>query len=233
MIRTATDGPLRVVTVDRPDKMNALDSDGLDALSAAFEQATEPVVYLHGAGEAFCAGADLTVVSELDREEAVAFAAHGQRVTRTIEGYDGVVVAGIDGAARGGGVELALACDIRIGTPAATLAESGVSLGLFGAWGGTARLPRIVGETVAMDLSLSGRVLSAQEAREVGLLSRVVEDPRAVATEIADNDAAVLRVIKARLRDSAPAEQQEQRASQAFGDLIADSDLDAVDGRDS
>lgn len=230
MVRTETDGPLRVITLDRPERMNALDPDGLDALFAAVEHATEPVLYLHGAGEAFCAGADLTVVSELDREEAVTFAEHGQQVARTIERYDGAVVAGIDGPARGGGVELALACDIRLGTPAATLAESGVSLGLFGAWGGTARLPRIVGETVAMDLSLSGRVLAAQEAREVGLLSRVVEDPRGVASEIADNDAAALRVIKERLRDTAPTGQQERRAAQAFGDLIADSDLDGALG---
>ncbi|MFC7059426.1 enoyl-CoA hydratase/isomerase family protein [Halovenus salina] len=230
MIRTETDGPLRVVTLDRPDRRNALDPDGLDALSAAVEQATEPVVYLHGAGEAFCAGADLSVVSELDREEAVAFAEHGQQVARTLETYDGVVVAGIDGAARGGGVELALACDIRVGTPEATLSESGVSLGLFGAWGGTARLSRIVGETVAMDISLSGRVLSGTEAREVGLLSRVVEEPRAVATEIAANDAGALRTIKQRIRDDDSVETQETRAAAAFGNLIADSNLESVSG---
>jgi enoyl-CoA hydratase/carnithine racemase len=220
MIRTTVDGNCRVVTLDRTDRRNALTREGLDDLAEAFETATEPVVYLHGAGDAFCAGADLDVVAGLDGDEAAAFAERGQSVATAIESYDGAVVAGIDGAARGGGVELALACDVRVATPAATLAETGVALGLFGAWGGTARLPAIVGEGEALDLALSGRTVDAEEARLMGLVSRIVEDPRAVAEEIATNDPVAIQIIKARIRDRADSDTQEQREAEAFAGLV-------------
>jgi len=220
MIQSRVEDGLRMLVFDRPERRNALTPAGLDALETALAAATEPVVYLTGAGSAFCAGADLSVVDSLDREEAASFARRGQRVARELAGYDGAVVAGVDGPARGGGVELALACDLRVGTPAASFAESGVEHGLFGAWGGTVRLPRVVGEGIAMDLSLSGRVLDADEARRVGLLSRVVEDPRAVATALLDSDPEVIRTIVHRLRDTAPADEQTERAAAAFAALV-------------
>jgi enoyl-CoA hydratase len=220
MIRTTVDAGLRVVTLDRPARRNALTPEALAALLTAVETATEPVLYLTGADGAFCAGADLEVVDNLDSDRAAAFARQGQRVTGALASYDGAVVAGVDGPARGGGVELALACDLRVGTPAATFAESGVSHGLFGAWGGTARLPRVVGEGVAMDLSLSGRVLDAEAAHRVGLLSRVVDDPRAVAASLLDSDPRALRTIVHRLRDTAPVAEQTEREAAAFAALV-------------
>ena len=220
MIESTVEAGLRVVTLDRPARRNALTPAALADLLAAVETATEPVVYLAGAGEAFCAGADLDVVDSLDGDSAAAFARRGQRVAGALASYDGVVVAGIDGPARGGGVELALACDLRVGTPAATFAESGVTHGLFGAWGGTARLPRVVGEGVAMELSLSGRVLDADEAHRVGLLSRVVDDPRAIAASVLDSDPRALRTIKRRLRDTGPVAEQTEREAEAFADLV-------------
>ena len=220
MIESTVEAGLRVVTLDRPARRNALTPAALSDLLAAVEAATEPVVYLAGAGDAFCAGADLDVVDSLDGDSAAAFARRGQRVAGALASYDGVVVAGVDGPARGGGVELALACDLRVGTPAATFAESGVTHGLFGAWGGTARLPRVVGEGVAMELSLSGRVLDADEARRVGLLSRVVDDPRAIAGSLLDSDPRALRTIKRRLRDTAPVAEQTEREAEAFADLV-------------
>ena len=220
MIETTVDGAIRTVTIDRPDSRNALTRDGLDQLQAAIEATDEPVVYLHGAGDAFCAGADLSVVESLDGDTAAEFARRGQQVAATIADSDSVVVAGIDGAARGGGVELALACDVRVGTPDATLAETGVSLGLFGAWGGTARLPDIVGMGNALDIGLSGREIDAEVARRMGLLSRIVENPRTVAAEIAANDPAALRVVKARTRDTGAVSAQEQREASAFASLV-------------
>jgi enoyl-CoA hydratase/carnithine racemase len=230
MIRTTVEDDYRVVTLDRPDRRNALTSEGLDALADAFETASEPVVYLHGAGEAFCAGADLDVVASLDRDEAAAFAERGQAAANAIEAYDGAVVAGIDGAARGGGVELALACDVRVATPAATLAETGVALGLFGAWGGTARLPAIVGQGEALDLALSGRTVDAEEARLMGLVSRIVDDPRRVAEEIATNDDAAIETVKARIRDRADSETQEGREADAFAGLVESVDFENRNG---
>ena len=230
MIRTTVEDDYRVVTLDHPDRRNALTSEGLDALADAFETTTEPVVYLHGAGEAFCAGADLDVVASLDRQEAAAFAKRGQAAANAIEAYDGAVVAGIDGAARGGGVELALACDVRVATPAATLAETGVALGLFGAWGGTARLPAIVGQGEALDLALSGRTVDAEEARLMGLVSRIVDDPKAVAEEIATNDAAAIETVKARIHDRADSETQEGREADAFAGLVESVDFENRNG---
>lgn len=226
MIRTGVDGDgdVRTITLDRPDNRNALTESGLADLEAAVEAATEPVVYLHGAGEAFCAGADLGTVGGLTSDDATAFARQGQAVAAALAGYDGAVVAGLDGSARGGGVELALACDVRVATPDATLAETGVSIGLFGAWGGTVRLPDIVGLGEAMDLGLSGRTVDASEAQRMGLVSRVTRDPQAVAREIAANDAAAVRALKRRLSDDAPRETQEDREAAAFAELIGPFD---------
>ena len=220
---SVTDGDrLREIRLDRPAKRNALTRDGLDRLREAVESATQPIVYVHGAGDAFCAGADLETVDGLDGETGEAFARRGQATMNAIEDANAVAVAGVDGPARGGGVELALACDVRVCTPRATFAETGVTLGLFGAWGGTRRLRRTVGDAHAADLSLSGRTVGAETAREMGLVSRVVEDPRTVAEEIAANDPAALRELKALLRTDGDRETTDEREAAAFGRLLAE-----------
>jgi enoyl-CoA hydratase/carnithine racemase len=233
MIDTDDEEGVRVVTLARPERRNALTPDGLDALEAAVTDADQSVVYLRGEGPAFCAGADLDVVAGLDRQQAEAFAERGQRVADAIEEAEAAVVAGIDGPARGGGVELALAADLRVATPEATFAEPGVKLGLFGAWGGTVRLPRVVGEGEALDLALSGRTVDAETARRMGLVSRVTDDPRAIADELADNDTETLGVVKERMRDDAPSEEQQRREVEVFGRLV-ERHADAIaDRRDS
>jgi len=220
VIRTRDDDGIRVVTIDRPARRNALRPEDLTALRTAVADADAPVTYLRGAGEAFCAGADLDVVAALDDPES--FARAGQRAAEAIAGAETVVVCGIDGAARGGGVEIALAADLRIATPAATFAEPGVQFGLFGAWGGTVRLPRIMGEGDALDFALSGRVLDADEALRTGLVSRVVDDPREVADEIASGKPDALRAIKRRVRDRRDDGAQERAEATAFAELVAE-----------
>lgn len=221
MISVSCDDSLRFVQFDRPARRNALTPAVLDRLAEAIEDADEPVVLLTGEGPAFCAGADLDVVAALDGDdEARAFARHGQRVARTIDDADAIVIAGIDGAARGGGLELALACDMRVATPDATFGEPGVTFGLFGAWGGTIRLPEICRFGDAMDLALSGRVVDAEEALRMGLISRIVDDPRTVAEELAANKHDALRIIKRRMRDDADAETREHREREDFVTLV-------------
>lgn len=221
MIEVRSAQRVRVIRLARPERKNALTPAGLDQLAAAVTEAQEPVVLIKGAGDVFCAGADLDVVASLDTEgAAAAFARHGQQVATQIEAADPVTIAGIDGAARGGGLELALACDIRVATPEATLGEPGVTFGLFGAWGGTARLPEIVGRGNAMDIGLSGRVLDAEEALRMGLISRIVDDPMAVAREVAANDAEAMAVLKDRVRDQAPIDEQEAAEAEAFDRLV-------------
>lgn len=222
MLRVEDDEAVRVVTLDRPAARNALTPDALDDLRDAVTDADQPVVYVHGAGDAFCAGADLDTVRDLDGPRGEAFARRGQRTMNAIEDADSVVVAGVDGAARGGGVELALACDVRVCTPDATFAEPGVSLGVFGAWGGTRRLPAAVGSTHAADLSLSGCSIDAETARQIGLVSRVVEEPRVVAAEIAANDPAALRELAGLLASEADRDASDRAEADAFARLLAD-----------
>ncbi|GAA0550590.1 enoyl-CoA hydratase/isomerase family protein [Halorubrum ejinorense] len=231
MIRTRVDDGVRVVTIDRPEARNALRPADLTALREAFEgpededgaegrdaEAPEPsVTYLRGAGDAFCAGADLDAVTDLDDPEA--FARRGQRVATAIEESPTAVVCGVDGSVRGGGVELALAADVRVATPRATFAEPGVSFGLFGAWGGTVRLPRVMREGDALDFALSGRVLDAEAALRAGLVSRVVDDPRSVADEVASGAPDALATIKRRLRDRRDDEVRERAEATAFAEL--------------
>lgn len=218
MIATDSVDDIRRVTIDRPERRNALTPAGLDALARTVRRADEPVVYLTGAGSAFCAGADLGVVDGLD--DGRAFAERGQHTARAITEPGSVVIAGIDGPVRGGGLELALACDLRIATPEATFGEPGVTFGLFGAWGGTVRLPRVVGLGNAMDLALSGRVIDAGEALRIGLVSRIVDDPLEVASEVAGNDRRALEIVKERLRDDEPFSQQEAAEAASFAELI-------------
>lgn len=217
MLTCSDDGGVRTVTLDRPGRRNALTPAGLDELAEAVTATETPVVYLHGAGDAFCAGADLDVVADLD--DPAAFARKGQDVATAITEADPVVIAGVDGPARGGGVELALACDLRVATPEATFAETGVTFGLFGAWGGTVRLPDVVGLGDAMDLALSGRVVDADEALRMGLVSRVVDEPRNVAEEIAGNATEAVRRVKPLLRAQDSREERERQEAEAFAAL--------------
>ena len=221
MIDVDDRGDLRVVTLDRPDRRNAITPSGLEALEAAVADPPKPVVYLRGAGEAFCAGADLSSVAAVaGGGDVEAFVRRGQRTADAIEDSPSVVVAGIDGAARGGGVELAAACDMRIATPEATFAEPGVTFGLFGAWGGTVRLPELVGVGNALDVSLSGRVIDSEEALRIGLVSRVVEEPRTVAEAVAGNDSAALERVKGCLRHRGSKAEREDAEMAAFETLV-------------
>jgi len=221
VIRQAAAGGVRRVTLDRPNARNALVPTALDDLADAVADAAEPVVLLRGAGSAFCAGADLDSVAGLS--EPAAFARRGQRAARRIETAESVVVCGVDGPARGGGVELALACDLRVATPAASFAESGVRHGLFGAWGGTHRLPAAVGPAVARDMMLTGRTVDATAARRVGLVSRIVDDPLTVATTLADAPATTLRAVRSLLTptDDRRRKRAERRERAAFARLHA------------
>lgn len=221
VIETTSYGAVRVLTLRRPERRNALDLPALEDLRTAVQEAPEAVLLIQGDGDAFCAGADLESVAAVADDPAAAerLAGTGQRTMRAIADTDTVVVAGIDGAARGGGVELALACDLRVATPNATLAEPGVQLGIFGAWGGTHRLPRVVGRGDALDIALSGRVLDAETARRMGLVSRIVDEPLQVAEEIADGEPEALGALQDLFGAEPGREQAEEREVRKFREL--------------
>jgi len=173
-------GPIARITINRPDVLNALNRATIEELAGAVEEAGRGAdiraVILTGAGEkAFVAGADIRELSTLDAIAARKFARRGQHVFHQIAWLGKPVIAAVNGYALGGGCELALACHIRIGSTKARLGQPEVKLGVIPGWGGTQRLPRLVGLGRALEIMLSGDPIGADEALRIGLLNRVVE----------------------------------------------------------
>lgn len=189
-LRYELDGDIAVVTIDRQNALNALNQDLLMELALAFEiaeaDANVRALVLTGAGRAFVAGADIAALKQLrdafgGREAALS----GQDVTNTLAALPFPTVAAINGFALGGGLELALAADMRVAAPGAKLGLPEVGLGLIPGYGGTQRLPRLIGQGRALDMILTGRHVGADEALAMGLVNRVVEDALAGAMELA------------------------------------------------
>jgi enoyl-CoA hydratase len=173
-------GPTTRVTVNRPEVMNALNGETLEELRAAFEAlSSNPdvrAVILTGAGEkAFIAGADIKELAPLGALDARSFARRGQHVCHQIAWLGKPVIAAVNGFALGGGCEIALACHIRIGSTKARMGQPEVNLGVIPGWGGTQRLPRLVGLGRGLEMILTGDPVQAEEALRIGLLNRVVE----------------------------------------------------------
>ncbi|MEM3087045.1 MAG: enoyl-CoA hydratase-related protein [Halobacteria archaeon] len=208
-------GPLTTLTLNRPEKLNALDRSALrsfrDALARAAADPETRAVALAGAGEkAFCVGADLAEVRTLTPAEALDFARLGQSVCDAVAGLDVPTVALLRGHALGGGLELALACDVRIAARGSRLGLPEVNVGLLPGWGGTQRLPRLVGMALAREMVLTGEAVGADEALRIGLVNRVVEpEGMAEAVEglvqkIAARSPVPLRLAKEALRGAWP-----------------------------
>jgi enoyl-CoA hydratase len=181
-VRVERDEEIAIVYIDRQDKLNALNSDVITQLSQAFLELSGDDsirgVVLTGAGEkAFVAGADIGVLAKMDSLNAVRISREGQEVFRMIERFPSPVLAAIGGYALGGGLELALACHMRIASDNARMGLPEVGLGIIPGYGGTIRLARLVGLGRAVELTLTGEMVSAEQARELGLVTDVV--PRA------------------------------------------------------
>ncbi len=167
------------IIVNRPDKLNALNAKTIRELRTAFltveDDPNVAAVILSGSGEkAFVAGADIHELAHLDETAGTNYVQEGQDLTQLIENFKKPVLAAINGYALGGGTELALACHIRIASENAKLGQPEVRLGLIPGYGGTQRLARLVGKGKAMELILSGKIIDAQEAYQIGLVNRVV-----------------------------------------------------------
>ena len=168
-----------IVTINRPDKLNALNVQAKAELNDVFHElqgdAGTDVIVLTGSGEkAFVAGTDIKELKELDEASGKAFAAGGQAVFSLIENCGKPVIAAVNGYALGGGMELALACHIRIASENAKFGQPEVNLGIIPGYGGTQRLARLVGQGKAFELILTGDQIDAQEALRVGLVNKVV-----------------------------------------------------------
>jgi enoyl-CoA hydratase len=197
-IRVENRPPLAVITLDRPKALNALNTATLAELESAFETAsrdasTRDVLLTGAGGRAFAAGADIRELAAIAPEEGRAFSLRGQAIFRRIETLGKPVIACIQGFALGGGCELAMACTLRIAADDARFGQPEVKLGIIAGYGGTQRLPRLVGRGRALKLLLTGAVIDAQEALRIGLVEEVVPAAElmsrveALALEIAAN----------------------------------------------
>lgn len=176
---TADHGSIRHITINRPDKLNALNRATIAELDLAFEQAKTNdavrVVVLKGAGpKAFVAGADISELAQLTPVECLEFSRFGQRMMAKVERLGKPVIAAVNGFALGGGMELAMCCHFRIAADNAKFGQPEINLGVIPGFGGTQRLLRLAGRSAAIELCLTGQTINAERALALNLVNRVV-----------------------------------------------------------
>ncbi len=199
---------IAVLTINRPDKYNALNDDVVAELSEAMDElkADDAVraIVITGAGDkAFVSGADIGMLQDLKTSrDAFANSHRGHEMTLKVENLPKPVIAAINGYALGGGLELAMACDIRLASDTARMGQPEIGLGISPGYGGTQRLPRLVGKGMAKLLILSGDMIDAQEALRIGLVEKVVpqgevlNEAKALATKMAEKSPLTLAACK-------------------------------------
>jgi len=167
------------ISISRPEALNALNlktlSELITVLQQTYQHADYKGIILTGDGDkAFVAGADIKELSALTQEQALAFAHNGQRLFKLIEDCPKPIIAAVNGYALGGGCELAMACHIRIASDDAKFGQPEVNLGIIPGYGGTQRLTQLVGRGKALELMMTGDIISATEAKNIGLVNHVV-----------------------------------------------------------
>ena len=179
-ILTTTENSITTITINRPTKLNALNKDTIQELHQAFETAgNDPetkVIVITGSGEkAFVAGADISEFANFSVEEGAQLAAHGQEILFDfVQNLRKPVIAAVNGFALGGGLELAMACHIRVASDNAKMGLPEVSLGVIPGYGGTQRLPQLVGKGKALEMIMTAGMVAADEAKQYGLVNHVV-----------------------------------------------------------
>jgi len=233
------DSRVALVTINRPEALNALNRNVLKALDetlSTIEQDKEiRAVVITGAGEkAFVAGADIAEMKEMQPAEAEEFSRYGQEIFTRIKCLNQAVVAAVNGYALGGGCELAMACDLRVASENARFGQPEINLGIIPGFGGTVRLSRLVGPAKAREMIMTGAMINAEEALRIGLVNRVVpagagqalEAALALAAELATKPAAALAIAKAATRDGwdVPVEEAMRMESVRFAETFKSPD---------
>ncbi len=176
-------GSAVVIRFTRPEIRNPLSISVLESFTKAIgiiDDATECII-LTGSENVFASGADLREIAVVDGSNAREFAERGQRLMQVLASVGPKTVAAVNGFCYGGALDLSLACDVRIASPNAKFCHPGGGLGIMTGWGGTQRLPRLVGESKALEMFLTGREVSAEEALEIQLVDKIARDPVASA----------------------------------------------------
>lgn len=231
------DGAVATVKINNPQELNALDVDHLRDLVQVFEDLGHRndvrAILLIGEGDrAFVAGANIKRMSVMSNDDALEFGELGHEVGRAIEAAPQPVIAVINGFALGGGCEISLACDIRVCSDNAVFAQPEVSLGIPPGWGGTQRLPRVVGKGIASELIFTGRRVNAEEAYRIGLVNHVyaqdqlLEEASKLANTIAANSPMAVRLSKQLIADIENYEYDEglTREGKAFANVFETHD---------
>lgn len=209
-------GDIAIVKIYRPEALNAMNSDVISDLSRTIDIISADdnikVVIITGAGErSFCAGADISYMVNIDPMTAERYATSAQGVINKIARLEKPVIGAVNGFALGGGCELAMACDIRIASSNAKLGQPEVTIGIPPGWGGTQRLMRLVGQARAKEMIFTGKMITAEEAHQIGLVNRVVslgaddslppEAPKGDAQKEKERAAEVARILNKKLMD--------------------------------
>ncbi len=199
---------IATITLNRPEALNALSKEVVEEILRAVEDARTDenirVVILTGAGEkAFSAGADIKAMVGMTALKARELSSMGEKLCVTLENLEKPVIAAINGYALGGGMEVAMACDLRIASENARMGQTEINIGLIPGWGGTQRLTRLVGMTKAKELVFTGRMIDARTAEQIGLLNMAVpadkfrEVVHQLAVDLASKAPVALKVAKA------------------------------------
>ena len=232
-----TDG-IATLTINRPDKLNALNQAVINELREAVAQVTDDaavraVIVTGAPGKAFVAGADIAELRACDEAAAQALSRAGSDVFLRLERCPKPVVAAVNGYALGGGCELAMACHLRIASEHARFGQPEVKLGITPGYGGSVRLPRLIGRGRALELLLSGAMIDAQEAWRLGLVNRVVpadqllsESARLLHTILENGPLAVAGCIRMVAdQEARPLEEALELESHRFGELAGTADF--------
>ena len=187
-IKTELKNNILLITMNRPKALNALNQETLYELNEIMDGAVKNNeiygVIITGEGRGFVAGADIVQMQPYKSEEGRAYAEHAQETFNKIEALEKPVIAAVNGFALGGGCELALSCDIRIASEKAVFGQPEVTLGIMPCFGGTQRLPRLIGTGLAKELIYTGRQVKADEAKQIGLVNQVVSEKELLETAI-------------------------------------------------
>lgn len=223
------------VQVDRPDKLNALNDQVLtelyDLFSDFYDQDNLRGVFITGSGDkAFVAGADIGELKELDQNTGKEASEKGKRVFQLIEDMRVPVIGVVNGYALGGGAELAMACHLRVASENAVFGLPEVGLGLIPGYGGTQRLPKLVGRTRALEMILTGEPIEAQQALDYGLVNRVVareelkQTARGLMNAITNNAPLAIRHALQAVLEADESQESYEQESDRFGKLCQSDD---------
>ena len=226
------------ITINRPQALNALNKETILEISLRIADARQDenikVIVITGAGDrAFCAGADLNMMKDINAYKGMRLSQIGQKLTKEIEELEKPVIAAINGYALGGGLELAMACDLRIASENAKLGQPEVNVGLIPGWGGTQRLPQFVGKGKAKEMIFTGKRIDAKTAEQLGLVNKVVpleqlkSTVEKLASELMNKPPIAIELAKQLINSSIETDLKVglKNEAEAFGILTSTEDL--------